>query len=370
MPLSNRKKLTVVLLAPLLALGVFELALRVAGFRYEPETPALIVRNAELDSEMESGDDLHAFDEICLWSPRAGAEVVPGEVINPERLRGPLVPDARRAGVGRVLLLGESSMFGMGVPYADTLAGRLPDEMLERGLEIEVINGAVIGHSVWQSLARYEHDLRRKRPDVCVAAFGVVNEHFAAHDLADEAKLAALTPARGRLARVLTASRGVLRSLQWLAWVGDDREPLDLVTHDLPKDHLARRKVVGRRDFSGVRRVSLESFARGLHAFERALAADGVQLVLVSMPRKPPMEQLFPVLADYSAAIVDFSRETQVPVVPFRRWMLQAHPTRESAEPFFLPDQRLHPSAAGHAQAAAMIAERIEAPLRLRLDAR
>lgn len=99
--------------------------------------------------------------------------------IGPSGLREsqPTALDAK----GRILTLGDSSVFGHGVPDGSTLHDQLALRLEERGMPAEVICGGVPGYSTAQSLVLMEEIGWNLEPDVLVVAnqFSDMNrDHF------------------------------------------------------------------------------------------------------------------------------------------------------------------------------------------------
>ncbi|MBI5630488.1 MAG: SGNH/GDSL hydrolase family protein [Elusimicrobia bacterium] len=111
-----------------------------------------------------------------VTSPRALALHIEYR-INSLGLRGPEIPLRKPAGRRRVLLLGDSVVFGALVPEAETLSARL-EAFLRRGGDAswEVLNGGARGYDIWD----YEAFLRLKglalEPDI-VAVGLFMNDH-------------------------------------------------------------------------------------------------------------------------------------------------------------------------------------------------
>jgi len=81
----------------------------------------------------------------------------------------------------RILILGDETVFGAGVPETSTLPVRLKDRMQRHtALRLEVINGGVPGFSPLLSRLRYEHLLSALKPQLVIL-------HVDLSDAADEA---------------------------------------------------------------------------------------------------------------------------------------------------------------------------------------
>lgn len=320
MALSSRAKLLVVLAAPLVTFGGLELGLRLFGFEHQVEAIPVLVWNRVRDEAMRSAEALHQTDFNTLWAPRPGAALPDlDETINAAGYRGPLLSRDKPDGVLRVALLGESSTFGMGLPWDDTVGAQLEALAAERGRAVEVLNAGVIGFTAWQGVDRYTTLVREHDVDVVFAAFGTVNEHYPCKGLPDERKLEQLhntTRYAGRAAMWLRVHLRVIHLASWLSL------RLEGKTQAAEKERFreeALRNVraddYGRLDWDGTRRVSLESFGRAMWALRDAVQRDGARFVMVAMPRGPGMVDARPVVEHYTLALRELQTTLGVPLL-------------------------------------------------------
>lgn len=100
--------------------------------------------------------------------------------INQLGIRGPEVGPAQ-PGVRRVLVLGDSFTFGMGVEEPEALPAQLAAELTRRGVPSEGINAGIGGYGIPDEVRWFEQYGRGTRPDVIV--LGV----FTGNDLQDAA---------------------------------------------------------------------------------------------------------------------------------------------------------------------------------------
>lgn len=217
-----------------LALGlllVAETALRLFGFENRAVRAPMLVWSAGEDELMASGAYLYQVDAHALWAPRPGAVIQfgeleridgPPEFVNEDGMRGPRLPRAKTPGVLRIATLGDSSTFGLAVHHEETYAARLVLELESRGVRAEVLSAGVEGYTVMQGLQRYRHLVRAWKPDVVIAAFGAVNEHWSA-DETDEEKVRRMAEQRSSLHRASSFLRDHVRVVQGLAWLRDPR---------------------------------------------------------------------------------------------------------------------------------------------------
>lgn len=149
----------------LLAAGLVELATRLGRWHF----PA-IARPDQRDN------GLWVYDASKGWFHQPGSR---GRVFlgGPDRglvringlgLRGPEVRLPKPAGLRRVLVLGDSYVFGVGVDEEHAFAARLAARLARGGARIEVVNAGVMGYSNDQQLVLLEELGARLAPDVVV----------------------------------------------------------------------------------------------------------------------------------------------------------------------------------------------------------
>jgi lysophospholipase L1-like esterase len=352
-----RRKLAI-FLGSLLGLSlVVELSLRAFQFVHLPAVLPMIVWNADEDRTLRGGQGMFTENRAQLWVPRPGAELPygpeAGETINAAGYRGPLRTGRAALGVLRIVALGDSSTFGMGVPYAETWCAQLEAELVREGLSAEVLDLGVIGFSIEQGLERFEALGKALRPDVVVAAFGAVNDHFWAQTMPDRQKIdARKQPAIAQ--RLVHGARVNLRVLHGCAWIvdrlrGEDREQMRAAWNEKRREMDAFNQGAGQVDWPGDRRVGLARFALALDELAERTRALGAELVLISMPRNPSREQESPVLVLYNQAVTDAAARLGARLFDARDAVsteLRGPPRRPWSELFL---DAYHPSAKGHA---------------------
>lgn len=93
--------------------------------------------------------------------------------INSKRLRGPEVPYRKNSDEFRILFLGDSVVYGLGIEYPKTFAALLPDALANKvgGRKITIVNSGVGGWSPWQQLIWLKHEGLHYDPDLIVQCF-------------------------------------------------------------------------------------------------------------------------------------------------------------------------------------------------------
>jgi lysophospholipase L1-like esterase len=353
-------------------LAALEAALRVFGFRNPVVELPMLVWNQEEDRLMKTGDYLYQADPDCLWEPRPGALVRfgkdeaidgPPEQVNAAGFRGPEVPLARTPGTLRVATLGDSSSFGLGVRFEQCFTARLVERMKESGVAVEGLAAGVEGYTVRQGIERYKKRVRPYRPDVVVAGFGCVNEHWAALDGGDAAKIAAGRRERSALAGFAREVRSELRLAHLAAWI-KDRKPMETALARSEQRGRIMKSLAsedGAADWPGERRVSLAAFAADLRELASEVAKDGARLVLVSMPRRIQGDQKFPVLPAYNEAVIAAAKELHLQLLD-ARMRFRVRGSRGAGGEELMQKDWWHPSAAGHELIGGWLAELVRDP--------
>lgn len=134
-----------------------------------------LVRLAGAGEATLSRGTLHAFQPDYGWSCAPGIDaryVLSGNfdarvVCNERGQRGALVSLAKPPGTRRIVVLGDSFMWGYGVENADMLSARLA-QLLPGS---EVVNLAANGYSTVQELVRFELEGLAYDPDLTLLAF-------------------------------------------------------------------------------------------------------------------------------------------------------------------------------------------------------
>lgn len=101
--------------------------------------------------------------------------------VNQAGFRGELTPLKKQPGIQRIIVMGDSFTYGMGVNLEDTYPKQLEALLNEKGHQYEVLNFGVIGYNMWQHnellnrktlayqpeiivLGLYQNDLKQSRP--------------------------------------------------------------------------------------------------------------------------------------------------------------------------------------------------------------
>ena len=360
-PRSMSVRLSISVASTVLFFGSLELGLRIAGFEYPPEKVPVVIWNRVQDKSFRKPDNLFERAPRQLWTLRPGAPDPwePGAEINEEGYRGPLIPRERKPGTVRIATLGDSSTFGVKLPFRQSYTAQLGEQLSALGIQVEVLNGGVVGYTVRQGIERYRRLARGYRPDFVVVAFGAVNEHLPAIDLTDEEKIQRRRQRSATLNRGARFVRNEVRLAHLLAHVADHwggfRRQRRHRRLQREADEQRIREDCGRSDWPGRRRVSVEEFEQGLELLREMIEADGAEMILVSMPRAPRKEERAPVLLLYNQATRDFAARHRIQLFPARARVQERLQMGDRWEDLFL--DAYHPSPRGHALFAGGLAE-------------
>lgn len=357
LPQSPARRLGLMVASVAIFFGLLELGLRLGGFSHLPARIPPIVWNAEEDKAMRNGESLFEEDVLQLWRPRPGAVTPWGndEHINPSGYRGPELTLERKPGVLRIATLGDSSTFGMRVDVDATWTARLARFLADRGTPCEALNAGVIGFTIEQGIERYRALVRQYHPDLVIAAFGAVNEHFPAIDLPDREKIAARASV-GWARELADAARYNVRCLHLVGWIvdkarGEDRVAMRKALMRKRAEQTKLNEEMGRLDWPGKRRVEVARFRECIRELDAMVRADGGKLILMSMPRFPDKETEEPVMVAYNEAVLATAAELGVPCFDVRETVRAQLAAGVRWKRLFV--DYYHPSVEGHALIAA-----------------
>lgn len=148
-------------------------------YREEAKGEGLIKRLSRYEDEgVRTGEYTpHARFKTVYASNPTGYFDADGSVsaeVNNLGLRGPDVVEEKPAGTRRILILGDSFTFGVGVREEDTFARRLESDLnrdAPQGERIEVINAGVQGYNTRDEVVYLEREWLRLDPDLVIIVF-------------------------------------------------------------------------------------------------------------------------------------------------------------------------------------------------------
>lgn len=275
-----------------------------------------------------------------LWTMAPGIRPNAGvpSTINTDGLRGPLPDLPRPKGRERILITGDSSFFGHGVGDGETLGVQLGEQLVQRGLDVDVVNGAIPGYSTAQTLLLLDELGWAYEPTLLVVGNLWSDNNFDAFKDADLLRTAEVNnrPWLGQFAlfRLLSAL-----SDQW-------------------RDGDTGRMVTWTRSAAwpstGTRRVPIQDYAINLDTIMRSAAERGIGVALIAPTNVGLVEGRY---RDGGHWDVYFEVQSQLARrhhVP----LLRALPVLQAAgEGRALFVDEMHPSARGNARLGVAFAE-------------
>ena len=207
-----------------------------------------------------------------LWEMVAGTRTEMGVEVSVNTLgfRGPQTTQAKPTGIRRVLLIGDSTVYGHGVAQEAAFASRL-DESL--GPSIEVINLGVPGYSTEQSLNLMDLRGWSLEPDLLVIASLWSDNNFDAFidkELLSERSAFEHSSVAG-VSRVLQRS-ALFRWMDWHLRLGPKAEAVNTVGW-----------MLGRQPTGGFRRVPVNDYGSNLQRLVDLAAAKGAQTTFLAL---------------------------------------------------------------------------------------
>jgi lysophospholipase L1-like esterase len=292
--------------------------------------------------------EIYWYNRPLLRDHRDQTDEVPKST-NSRGFRGAQEFEApRREGELRIMMVGDSSTFGLGVRDGNTYGDVLERELAERtGRPVSVINTASPGHTSHQGWVLWQRHAARYDPDILIWAYN----NDSCLDMVPEAQRLARRPWLRDVERLLFRSDLYLMARQVL---------LDFARS---RDVERFRQTYPAESEGWVQRIPLEDFGDYLERFDSAARERGAHAVFVRMPVNRASIERHPI---YATSFDDAWRDLQSERFcgePGRHCLnTEADFADRNDEALFLPEHLFHPSARGHAiigkALAALILER------------
>jgi lysophospholipase L1-like esterase len=358
-PLARR--LIWALLPLLLLWGAWELGARLLGAgRCEAPLP-----RADDWMEMQASTRY-------LWQLVPGYEVAMGggrARINELGVRDELLPGPKGARERRIITLGDSGVFGWGVPGGSTWQEQLEERLRARfeGWDIEVVNLGVPGYSSEQARRLLEDLGWRYEPDLVLVATVFSDCNIDAFQ--DPVALALVDPDSRPGHRLLRGSR--LYCSLWNAWAGwyaaRSGTRNRVLVPGIPRDTSQLERMDRWVDLS---RVPMARYRENLIAMHEASQERGASMALMTLAqewdaglwtvehRAPPTPDEHLAWMPYRQAMADLAASRGLPLFSMPDAMAQAASEGDPQRLFVDP---VHPSAEGATVMAEALAEALAA---------
>ena len=351
-----KRRVAFSLVVLLTAAGLAEVGARVGGSRLLPARRSLDA----MPGETVPWEPNMIVDTVTGWRPRTGRQEsfgIPGGTnVNARGLRGPELPLAKPAGERRVLLLGDSTVFGVLVSDADIFASRLERSLQAIDGQIHVLNGGAPGWSSWQARRAFDARLAAYSPDVVV--IGTLWSDTQGAELADSTRFSRLMPGLDR-SRAFLVVRDWVRELRW----GSATEEIRVDLRPPGSGPPAQRPNAGDAAAGGVMptpvigeggaptlRVPLAEYRANLAALAAEVTAQGAVPAFLVLPcvRDPAGHGVGDFRDDYRAAMRETAAALHAPLA-------DTPPAFEGSDPAAMFRDDVHPSAEGHARIAEVL---------------
>ena len=342
----RRGRLLVCLAAPFLGAMAIEFAVASLGIAPAESSAPMYFWNPSRDAEMFGGAGDFQFARGWLWEPRPGAEI-DGYRINKDAYAGPAYPTERRAPL-RIAVLAESGGFGHGVGEGRAWPRRLEGLLRHHGVPVEVLNFSATGHTVAQGLALFEGKVAGYRPDIVIASYGVVNEHYPSPgDRSDRERIA-------------YSSSFVFDADQFLRRYATYRWMLTRREQDTHADRHRRWK---ERAAARLPRVGVAEYGELIVTLRDQVDAAGGDFLFVVPPRGDDVAEHFPKSVPYADEARRLQEAEGVAVVDVLEYferqrngaVVRGTPFEELGDAGWMLD-RWHPNETGHVVFATLVA--------------
>lgn len=281
-------------------------------------------------------------DTVTGWRARTGHQqsfgIPGGTFVNRLGMRGPDLPRDKPAGERRVLLVGDSTVFGVLVADADIFARRA--EVALQGVDpaIRVLNGAAPGWSSWQARRALEERLGELEPDLLVIA-----TLWSDAQGAREPDAVRFTPISPLLAR----SHAYVLLREWVNELRSGGRVEEVKVGLLPPGPGGRG--------APTLRVPLDAYRDNLEAMAAQEEAMGGQVAFLVLPcvRDPAGGGVGDFRDDYRQAMRQAAERYGAPIADTPAAFVGTSPSQ-----LFLDE--VHPTAAGHAVVAEVLAQALD----------
>lgn len=178
---SGLKKAVFTLATVAILFGLVEIGFTIYDrLSYFPKVGALMATNTAVDVRIVQNfcfrSRLCRRDHDLIWRMKPGAQSH-GFTLNNKGLRGSDIPAEKAPGEYRIVVVGGSHPFGIGVgdehPYAALLESRLGEFLSDTHQQFRVINAAIPGYSSLQARRMVERDPYELKADLYIVDVGL-----------------------------------------------------------------------------------------------------------------------------------------------------------------------------------------------------
>ncbi|MFN0206011.1 MAG: SGNH/GDSL hydrolase family protein [Planctomycetota bacterium] len=353
--MSISKRLVFAVITNIILLGGLEVAARWAT----PNVSKLSESPVEFVGHDQGGPFPTELDPQLFWRVPSNAKIPDlqpclHENANSQGYRGREFNISKAPGVKRVVLLGDSNTFGMGVEGDELYAHRL-SRWLETAKDTkwEVINTATPGYSSFQMLQMLRTRAAKFSPDIVVIYAGAWNDYTPAIGTDDESSLR-------QFHERLEGSRGIFSNLylfRAICNLADSEADVPSDSERKPsKQELYRQLWSAKQERPDGPRLKPEDFRRILTSLARESKQLGAKVIFIIPPAPFTTRSRFKD-GDLYAQIVTEVAAAEADAKVDARKVLWTETARADAEVFC---DIIHPSPQGHALIARSLANTIK----------
>jgi lysophospholipase L1-like esterase len=327
MPRRLKGALVGVVISALVTAGILEGAIRILH---------LIPDDVPITYHAAAGDEDYAPDSNAAVRSILGI----AHRTNANGLRGADRPVPRTGGAARVVVVGDSVVWGFGIPEQETIPASLERLAADSGLALEAWNFGVVAYNTYNEKGKYARLAPIVRPDVTVVVvlFNDLQpraEHFRITSVGTLADPRRRAPYPDEWRPILEKSALFHAAIQLYWWAvppGDEGKAFDL--------------------------ANLPGVLAQLDEIRGIASAVGSSLIVAAMPSAVPEAGRFAVLSD---ALRRFCEERNVSFVD-----LSATLGRPARREHLLPADAVHPTAQGARLVAEALLPRVADALKRR----
>ncbi len=337
------------------ALLVAEAGVRAAGGRLFPE--GRLPADVPAPSEPAMVDD-----PVTGWTPRVGRTegfgIPGGTTVNALGMRGAEVAHPKPAGERRILVLGDSSVFGVLVADADTFPNRAERALRAIDPGIRVLDGGVPGWSSYQSRRALETRWAGVAPDLVVIA-SLWSDAMGAPE-PDEVRFSPRAPALLEASRTFLFARAWVRHAKW----GSDPETVRVDLGGRPPPDPSRPRPADLAP-PPTSRVPLAVYGASLDALADTAAGLGASVAFLVLPcvRDPSGARIGDARDRYRSTMREVAARRGAPLA-------DTPPAFVGGRSEALLFDDVHPTPAGHALVADTLVKALEPWARAGVSAR
>ena len=299
-----------------------------------------------------------------------GWELIPGSSgygscgeyisINSQGFRDKEFSRERKSGIQRIMIIGDSFTFGMGVNLEETFSKKIGIILKNSGINCEVINCGVIGYNMWQYIEILNKKILPLNPDLIVVGMFLNDIYQSIHPKLKDKNWKAYNPFDRKKSNIMSSfyiwnlfhNWNVLfetkyrarRGVNYLKGVKQRKEKLK----DESSDHIWRKIMLGNLD-----NKKYIEFKRALSEFKMKSDSSGCDLLFIMIPDAGQLNEFE--LQEVNRFIAASCSKLDIPFID----VTEAFEKESDPRPLFLFPIDAHISSKGHQIIAELVSKQI-----------